>query len=212
MHLAYVLTTHKKLLYNFKTQEAEALLNQALVYHPNNKSLIRLAAISHLSNLNYTMAAWKLSALDPTFKPIHTLSRSMGRDSKTVNISNLTKVYSFLNEQNADLAMANMSYQLRNKLNTVDKEILFNTLMKQLNHYVKTIDIKQGKLSIKGSSPIVDFSPLPLIIFTEIDISKIGTDDINEVIFCAPKALKINVLTYSKFSEDLKTIKYSIVK
>ncbi|MDD7984241.1 serine/threonine-protein kinase [Lentisphaera marina] len=62
-----ILDRHYKLLYNFKTREAGSLISQALVYHPRNEKILKLAAINHICNLKWLDGNWM--HLDKTISP-----------------------------------------------------------------------------------------------------------------------------------------------
>jgi serine/threonine protein kinase len=209
---SFILDRHYKLLYNFKTKEAESLISQALVYTPNDKKILKLAAISHICNLNFRMASWKLSALDERYQPMAKLCRSMSNDAQALNKNNLIKIYTFLEQEKLSLAMSNLSHSLKDKISLEERQTLFTLLLRQLNKYVDKVEIQANKLKIHGKSPLSNLSPLMLNDFDTIDISAIGTDDINELVFLAPEKLMINLLTYSKFSHELQNTQYEVIK
>ncbi|MDD7984240.1 hypothetical protein PQO01_04680 [Lentisphaera marina] len=158
------------------------------------------------------MAGWKLDALGQNYQPIAKLCFKMTEDTQKFRSTNLIKIYEFLDEENNDLAMSNLSHSLKEAITLKERQALFSVLLKKLNKYIDTVDIASDSLKIQGRSPLNDLSPLMLINFKSIDISSIGTDDINELIFLAPDQLKINLLTYSKFSHELQDIRHEVIK
>ncbi|EDM28986.1 hypothetical protein LNTAR_14257 [Lentisphaera araneosa HTCC2155] len=210
--LQEIFTQHHKLLYNFKTKEAEALLNQALVYHPQNTELLKLSGITHLCNLNFKMAYWKFNELDKEFTHIAQLSQSISEQSELRNIHNLIEIYDFLEGHQQYLAMSNLSFTLKDEMGLNMRKSLLTKLLNRYNNYIEKIEIQDNSISIQGKSPLDNCSPLMLMDLKKVDISKIGTDDINEFIFLSPLEFKINPLTHSRFANDLEDVKHQIIK
>ena len=109
-----IIDKHRRLMYNFKTKDAEKFANRALSHLPDEQNLLEISALEgHLANMNFLDAHDKFSLIEGNLKLVSLINacKKLASKQKFTN-DELINLFRILKDYEKDLYINNLAYKI----------------------------------------------------------------------------------------------------